>query len=137
MRINVGDSCNICVSARSFRNYAKLYVNQNETYQFEMIDVEEPWRDFICYSPLFGFRKVWMYWFVKPRISIGNYFALSGGIGINDDFLFIIFSNEKDVMSGNEVKMPANGELFLFANDAKYFYFNNHGKVNIKITRKN
>lgn len=137
MRINIGDSFNICVDARSFRNYAKLFVNQNETYRFELINFEKPWRDFICSSPLFGFRKSWMYWFVKPRISYGNYFALSGGVGNNDDYLFIIFSNASDVESGKEITMPADGELFLFANDAKYFYFNNHGRVNIKITRKN
>ncbi|MBK8108839.1 MAG: hypothetical protein IPK46_00115 [Saprospiraceae bacterium] len=53
-----------------------------------------------------------MYWFVKPRISYGNYFALSGGVGNNDDYLFIIFSNASDVKSGNVITMPADGELF-------------------------
>lgn len=135
--MDIGSAKCVTVYAKQFRNFTGLKVLKGQIYQFELIRVIRPWKDAFLPSPLFGIRKKWMYWFFKPRIRDANYFALCGGVGDNDDHLFTVFHSAHEVEVGNQINIPEDGDLFLFANDAQSFYFNNHGEVKIKITRIN
>jgi hypothetical protein len=58
-----------------------------------------------------------------------NWFSLIGNIGQSVEQEFLI---EKKL---EKYKVPLAGELFCYANDVPIMYFNNHGSLNLTITR--
>ena len=62
------------------------------------------------------------------RVAKADWFCLCGSIGDSDDNAFKIGKKKK-------VKVPASGELCLFANDLNRFYGNNFGKLVVTVKR--
>jgi hypothetical protein len=68
--------------------------------------------------------------FFLKRVRTARWYELTGAVG-HEPFLqtFPIGTNQ------NQVTIDADGELFLFANDASWRYQNNHGSLRVRITR--
>ncbi len=64
----------------------------------------------------------------RRRFPEANWFELIGALGDEDDTLFRIGN-------GTEYTAPADGDLYLFANDLRSKYDNNEGWLDVKITR--
>ena len=63
------------------------------------------------------------------RLPDGNWFALVGALGDEDDELFLIGSGQKNY------EATRDADLYLFANDLPFKYDNNKGSLVVKITR--
>jgi hypothetical protein len=68
------------------------------------------------------------------RCKRAKWFQLIGAVGKGDDFLIPIGKHLRWTFDGNGCG-PAPYELFLFANDAYFAYYNNKGTIGVTITR--
>ena len=73
----------------------------------------------------------WDRWFMAPgrlirRVRGAKWLALMGAIDRREDTAFLIGSSWRGAA-------PASGRLWVFANDAKGFYWNNDGHVDLTI----
>lgn len=66
--------------------------------------------------------------FFLKRVRSAHWYELTGAVG-HDPFLQT-FAIGKE----NDATIEANGELFLFANDASWRYPNNYGSLRVRIT---
>ena len=114
------------VFARQFWNDTNLDVIVGEPIHFFATG---QWKDFTILTDANGFYK----WHMKPfeklrREPDSPWFSLIGAI--DHKYLFHL-GKEKTV------EMPASGRLYLFANDVKYFYWNNKGYLTVQIRQLN
>lgn len=114
------------VFAREYWNDTAINIKAGERLHF---NATGQWKDFIILTDANGFSK----WHLKPfeklrRKPDSPWFSLIGAI--DHKHLFHIDLE-------NTIKMPASGRLYLFANDVKYFYWNNNGCVFVEIYRPN
>lgn len=122
----------IIVDARSKWNASKIYLKSDFTYSFEVIQINEEWKDGTLdadpevgtLSPPFYLK----YFNFLKRFTQVNWYVLVGSIGRNKKTFFKIGRHLSYYIP------PSNGELYCFANDAVGFYFNNKGKLTLKIS---
>jgi hypothetical protein len=135
--LDVGQSRTARVDARSKWNRTGVLLEPHGRYAVQVTDVLEPWRDWHMPSDLstgwkgpiasvLGALARWL-----ARDSRSPMYALVGARGKETgDF----------VLLGDKAEIGGNGfqavELFAFANDWPWMYWNNHGCVELTITRR-
>ncbi|WP_300464853.1 hypothetical protein [Desulfobacula sp.] len=126
---------NVTICACRPWNPGAVKVKEGESYTFE-IEAVHNWVDGDVESdPETGwhgsfYRTIWFLSGFLKRSSKTGWYVLTGTIGMMDGKTFAV------ITPGNEpVNMPDNGELYFYANDMKGRYFNNKGKISLKITR--
>ncbi|SEK17985.1 hypothetical protein [Parapedobacter koreensis] len=124
MILSVNQAMIIEVEAKKLWNATDLEVSANQTYRFV---AKGRWRDFIVKTGANGYTASYMRLFDGyKRFQNANWFSLIGSIDKSRDF---------EIGKTNTVEMKASGFLYLYANDAPRFYFNNSGKISVVITR--
>jgi hypothetical protein len=122
--MNINESKEITVFANKFWNDGQLTVERGQKFHFKAIGT---WIDLYIPSTADGSNKPFMARFnQKKRSPSDNWLALMGSVDKGTQFLI---GSEK-IIEFNE-----SGHLFFFANDIKGFYWNNFGKIILKISR--
>ncbi len=127
-----GQSQIVVVDTRNKWNSSKIYLKSDLAYDFEVIQINEEWKDGTLdanpetgiisppfYLNLFNFLK---------RFTKANWYVLVGSVGKNKKTFFKIGEHLRYYIP------PTNDEFYCFANDAEGFYFNNQGKLTLKIS---
>ena len=121
------------VCARHPWNSSGLKLVAGGQYRFEVTNVSD-WRDFFIKStPGEGHLKFRWLFNIPPirwlrQFKGSDWFTLIGSIDKKKDSFFFI-GNRLDYVP------DLTGELFTFANDAPWFYWNNHGRLRLTVTR--
>lgn len=115
------------VLARKKWTDGKIDLEIGKTYGFT---VSGEWIDWSHPSSAEGYTK----WYLAPfnrlrRAPKARWFALIGCVERSSDHCFAI-------TNGARIPAPASGRLYLFANDAQWFYWNNHGKLSVSVEAK-
>jgi hypothetical protein len=106
-----------------------IRLEARHAYRFEVLETKNLGDSWISTGPE-GFSKWWMRPFESSRRMPGlPWFRLIGTVGRNLDHTFSI-GGGLDAYSP-----PLAGEFFCFLNDAPSFYWNNHGSLDLRITR--
>lgn len=127
-----GKSHNMPVDARERWNASGIYLNPKFTYSFEVIKISEEWMDdTLKATPEMGIISVpfflKLFNFLK-RFPEANWYVLVGSVGQNKKTFFKVGEKLENFIP------PTSGEFYCFANDANGFYFNNKGKLTLKIS---
>jgi hypothetical protein len=131
--LSVGDSAVVEIWARRRANHTQIVVKEGSQYSF-VIPSGQIWTDWFIRTDANGYPHGPLpiiqeaFRSTKP-LPDDNWFLLAGAINRPDHTPFPIGGNPV------EKRMPSNGELILFANDAKLFYWNNFGRIQVIITR--
>jgi hypothetical protein len=131
----VGESVGpLPVHSASYYNPTGVVLDRGATY--EIAADETRWLDWHLASSADGreqpsLAQLMVQWAL--RCKAGRWFQLIGAVGRSDDYLFPIGMHVRWTYAG-QADDPAP-ELHLLANDAWFAYFNNHGSVNVTITR--
>jgi hypothetical protein len=129
----VADTALFEVRAHVPTNHTSLFVTSGDRYQFSVPSTQR-WIDFFIVSPPRGYQRslIWpvqeLFRNLKP-LPAKNWFALASAIDEPGNAPVSIGEGK------DPVRMPVGGELVLFANDAKGFYWNNVGSLLVAITR--
>lgn len=125
-KLVIGESRILTIKAREFWNEAKLDIAAGERYRFM---AEGRWWDMIMPARAGGFSSLLMRWAEKKkRVQDQPWFALMGSI--NKAHHFLIGATDQSI------PMQHTGALYLFANDAEGYYWNNWGKLKLRILRE-
>ena len=126
IRLEVGEESNFSVKARCyFGGHKPISVLEGERYLIK-IDSNDKWVDMVVRCNAEGFNN----WFAKGdrlRVAEAICFCLCGVIDKREGGFKIGLTPELEV--------PESGELSFFANDHPRFYWNNFGKIKLKIIR--
>lgn len=126
MKLEVNQTIKVNVKAKCKWNNTTLEIAEGERYEFTAIG---KWVDFIIKSDADGYANFYMRLFdSKKRVKRFAWFALIGSLNKNEKKHYLI--GKENVISFDE-----NGVLYCFANDAKWFYWNNIGHVDLHIKR--
>ncbi|PIG90460.1 hypothetical protein [Gloeocapsopsis sp. IPPAS B-1203] len=130
--LHPGQSHTIIVDARNKWNSSGICLKPNFTYNFEVIQIDEKWQDDnLDSTPEFGIISPPFYLnffkFLK-RFSEANWYVLVGSVGKDKITFFKIGERLEHYIP------PTSDEFYCFANDAEGFYFNNRGKLTLKIS---
>ncbi|MDQ2694813.1 MAG: hypothetical protein M3Z21_05435 [Pseudomonadota bacterium] len=133
--LDIGETANDLplVQARNYWNPSGLKLTQGHAYHFQVSDVV-CWKDATLdatpqeglLNPPSAFHWPLIAWLRRCRKA--NWYTLIGNVGKNRDSFFFIGS-------GTDYTAQATGELYTFANDAPFFYFNNHGNLRLTVRR--
>ena len=124
MRLSINETTEVEIKARRRWNETLIEISVGEQYQFTAIG---NWTDFIFTKDANGYSNSYMQLFDSWKRSKEHlWFALIGALDKSDYFL--IGKNSCKTFS-------KNGILYCFANDAKAFYWNNFGKIQLEIKR--
>lgn len=116
-------------------NRTGIEVRPGERYAFR---AEGSWIDLTIYTTARGYETreapALSRWFLSLfegslRMPGQNWFALVGTVGRSESTAFVIGERLDGWMP------TAAGELWCFANDVPWAYFNNHGEVTLTVTR--
>jgi hypothetical protein len=127
-----GESAVVEVWSRRPANKTRIRVTRGMQLRF-LVPANQAWTDWFIHAEACGYPHGPLSFIqellasTKP-LPTENWFALSGAIGSPDDYPFLI--GGKPVV----VTMKGSGELVLFANDARNFYWNNFGRIQVVIT---
>lgn len=125
--MNVGETSEITIEANQPWNDTFVDVVQNGVYR---ITAAGEWCDLFIRTDANGYDSVLSQRLFESRrrIASAKWFALIGSLGRDDSTAFVI---------GDDIvwTAPATGRLFAFANDVPGFYFNNFGRISVKIDR--
>lgn len=125
MKIPVNASVTVEVKARKPWNETNIEVAPGEEYDFAASGL---WKDLLEKSDADGYSNAYMeLWDVFKRSMASPWFALMGSIDKKSDFL---------IGKQKTVAIQEKGCLCFFANDARLFYWNNSGQLQLTITRK-
>jgi hypothetical protein len=128
IHLKTNDSINKIIKARKYWNFTEIYLDSKETYLFE-VKGQQFWNDFFIRTDANGYKASWLKWAEQLRRQPQeNWFALIGNIGQEPSTCFFI--GEK-----LEFKPTIDGELFCYANDVPFMYWNNWGLLHLTITR--
>jgi hypothetical protein len=132
----VGDSVELIVDARLKDNRLGIRAKAGERFRF---DAYGRWRDASIAAPPEGYAigaapilvrpSLWAF---KPlcRVPAAQYFALVvyvDGAPLTTSAICGVNAGRWD--------SPADGELIAFANDVSFMYWNNHGRITLRVTR--
>ena len=134
IELDVGQKAdNLIVIARNPWNRSGVLLRAKERYLLEVRDVQ-CWRDAgIKSEPQAGHIKRRWWLEIPPlkwlrRYKNEGWYTLVGSVGKDRRTFFLIGT-------GLTYSPDTSGELFSFANDARWFYWNNQGKLRLFITR--
>lgn len=114
------------VPARPKWTDAGIAVTPGERLRFEATGT---WRDWTIDTGPEGFERAYLRVFAKARrVPAAPWFALCGALNCNEATAFVIGA-------GREWVAPAAGQVFVFANDVPWAYFNNQGEIELSVTR--
>lgn len=137
-KLEVGDSYTCKVFAAKRFNWSGVMVEKGGEYSFT-IPEGSIWKDASLQCGPSGWATEELPWYKESivhmfenfrRYENANWFALIGALEDEDDNLFFIGNGEKTYTA------PADGNLYLFANDMLSKYDNNEGSLRVTITRK-
>jgi hypothetical protein len=125
-RIPVGQSASLNVSARDFYSAETLVVTSGQVYEF-ICDPAQKWTDWFISSNADGFTNI-LANIAGLRLRKVKCFTLCGCYNQNEQMLFRIGTHAN-------LAMQLSGNVSFFANDAKGFYGNNKGYLNMVVKR--
>jgi len=131
--LSVGDSAVVEVWAKTQANRTKIAVKQGSKYRF-VVPSGQVWTDWFIRSDANGYPHGPLpflqeaFQATKP-LPDKNWFLLVGAIDRPRNATFAIGGKPIEVL------MNSSGELILFANDSKWFYWNNFGRIQVIVTR--
>jgi hypothetical protein len=131
--LNPGDSAVVQVWARLPRNHTGIWVTGGSAVRFS-IPPRQQWTDWVIQTDGGGYPHGPIP-FLQERFASTkplpgeNWFALVGAIEGSPSSPFLIGGK------GRVVDFSDTGELVLFANDARSFYGNNFGRLQVIVTR--
>lgn len=127
INLNVGDSVQIIVPANIFITPSKITVARNEVYDIkvygEWVDAGFPATDANGFPPNKAFLMLGR---ILKRMPLENYMMLCASINKSHHF---------SIGTGIKKKMRKTGLLNLYPNDAKGFFENNEGEMQVIIKR--
>ena len=133
VKLSVGDSAVVEVWARPRVNHTKIAVVEGTGYRFHVPE-GQTWTDWFIRCGANGYSHSALS-FMQDRfrstkpLPDKNWFALVGAIDSPQRKPFLIGTG------AFVCPMPGTGELILFANDARCFYWNNFGRIQVVVTR--
>jgi len=124
MKLIIGIPQIISINSKLIWNPTHIEISKGEEYKFE---ADGLWKDLLKKCDADGYTNLYMsiYNGLK-RSRENNWFALMGSINKAGDFL---------IGKNNQIVFNQDGNLYCYANDVKGFYWNNSGKLFLKITR--
>lgn len=126
MKLQINDTIDVEIRARSKWNSTQIEISEGEEYEFTAIG---KWTDFTITKDADGYSNSYMQLFnTMKRAKQYQWFALIGSLDKNENKYYLIGKNSN--ISFNE-----NGILYCFANDVKGFYWNNFGQITLKVKR--
>ena len=137
--LSVGESINVSVVAKEKFNRTGVKVAAGEHYSF-VVAKDAKWKDLNIVCDANGWLSkdapaITRNYITKAeknrRVPAANWFELAGTVGQNEQHHFQIGLRGQDWTHSTKT----DGELFLFANDLMSFYGNNHGSIEVTITR--
>jgi hypothetical protein len=136
--LSVGDSAVVEIWAKLRGNHTKIAVKEGSKYSF-VVPANQIWTDWFIGTDANGYSHGPLP-FVQEAFSSTkpfpnkNWFLLIGAIDRPECAPFYIGGG---IPVGTPVvkQMKSSGELILFANDAKSFYWNNFGRIQVIVTR--
>ena len=136
-QLEVGEKITVNIVARRYWNDTGLHVTAGQCYQ---LAARGTWIDFYIPCAADGYPTPG--WLLRGplglptriaqrlrRVPEGNWFVLAGAVRAGGDCQYFASGGSR------EVRMPASGQLALFANDVPGFYWNNFGSIRLEITR--
>ncbi len=147
--LNKGEFVDVEICACRPWNRSGISVRKKEKYIFEVNETSE-WIDKNTKSdPRTGWINNDFYhqvlkFFSSPRTEVADIYALVGTVGKDDKNAFAVL-NCNPIANGESfscknhdpitiMKGEDNEELFFYANDREGYYYNNKGKLNLRIT---
>ena len=132
MSLALGQTDAIKISSRCKRQSTGLLVSKDQKYSI-VANGKDWWVDFFIPCRASGYMTPWTEWYMRgyevhKPLPYQPWLALCGRVGPCPSQAFLVSTN----WCGSP---PNDGELFLFANDAKGWYWNNFGLMRVKITR--
>ena len=121
------DGVKLTICARSPWNRTGFRVSAGQSYRFVAVG---RWCDASNCCGADGYESsspVLKVFERRRRVKNARWFALIGSVG--GKYRFVIGS-------ASEWTAPANGELWCFANDVRFMYWNNAGAVNLTVTER-
>lgn len=130
--LSPGQSIEVTISSRCKRESTGLSVTAKQEYSI-ITNPHDWWVDFFIPCTAAGYMKPWTEWYMRgfegeKPLPNRPWLALSGSVGPLPSTAFLVSTN----WNGSP---KTDGELFLFSNDAKGWYWNNFGSVRVTITR--
>jgi hypothetical protein len=137
VELSVGDSAVVEIWARLRANHTKIVVKEGSKYSFA-VPPGQIWTDWFIGTDANGYPRgplpfIQEAFRSKKPLPGKNWFLLIGAIDRPERAPFCIGGNPAGTAAVRQIK--SNGELILFANDAKSFYWNNFGRIQVIITR--
>lgn len=136
INLRLGDSALVEVWARLPANATRIIVNPGMRLRY-LVPQGQVWTDFYAQTDASGYPHGPLA-FVQERFASTkplpdkNWFLLTGAFDRPDSFAFPIEISDKGPVI---VDMQHSGKLVLFANDARDYYWNNFGRIQVVITR--
>jgi hypothetical protein len=139
--LSLGDSAVVEVWAKSPANHTNIRVQKGSKIRF-VVPPGQIWNDWFVGTDANGYHRGPLPFIQEAFRSAkflpdSNWFLLAGAIDRPENAPFPIGGNPAGTPVGTPVEreMPSSGELILFANDAKSFYWNNFGRIQVIVTR--
>lgn len=128
--IDKSDPSPICIEASQKHADLGVDVTEGEIWEFEVVSYSG-WKDWFETATPEGIEGNFLMRMLasKKRYPKAGYLALIGSVGLEDRYLFFIGKKCKH-------RFECSGRLYAFANDIHGFYWNNHGRVNLRIVRQ-
>ena len=124
-----GESREFGVSAREVWNSSGIEMEEGASYRFDVIEYQD-WRDWSIETDPDGYSRWWLWPFTwLRRLPDANWFQLVGAIGRSRAGTF-------KIGKGVTERACRSGPLYCFANDVRWMYGNNHGRLTLRVTRE-
>ncbi len=130
MILEVGESITVPeIKAAEYWNSTNINLEVTAIYALE-VQGEQFWYDWFIQADANGYTRPWLKWVEGlRRCPSENWFALIGSISQNSRHNFLI---GKGI---NNYKPPLTGNLYCYANDVPFMYWNNKGSLSLTVTR--
>jgi hypothetical protein len=124
MRLEINKPKSFKISSRKPWNETGIEIRAGERYEFI---ADGTWWDLIYRADADGFTNSYMQRFDKSKRSEENlWLALIGSLDKSKSFL---------IGKQQQITFEEDGILCCYANDLEHFYWNNFGRLDLKITR--
>jgi hypothetical protein len=124
-----GESHEFEVFAREVWNPSGIEMEEGASYRFEVIGYQD-WNDWSIETNPDGYSRWWLWPFTwLRRLPDANWFQLVGAIGRSRDGYF-------KIGKGATERAARSGPLHCFANDVRGMYWNNRGRLTLRVTRE-
>ena len=128
MTLAINESVTITVKAsKKLGGHPLIVVTKGQEYRFD-VHTDQKWYDMGIPSGPAGYKNYLLLIWSK-RVPSAKCFTLCGSIGKDEKNHFPIGKGLKNYTC------KVDGTLYFFANDNKYFYWNNWGSIKVEVTR--